>query len=141
MTAIPIRTEPDRYPAIGISQGFRVGDVVYISGQVGTDDAGAIVGGDVETQAHQVFRNLARALLAGGSDLAHVFKVTVYVTNAAESLETIVALRRRYFTEPYPADTFVEVSALARPGLLIEIEAIATVKSWTARTRTRGRRC
>jgi 2-iminobutanoate/2-iminopropanoate deaminase len=72
---------------------------------------------------------MARALAAGGSDLAHVFKVTVYVTSAADSLETVVALRRRYFTEPYPADTFVEVSALARPGLLIEIEAIATVTS------------
>ena len=127
MKAVPIRTDPDRYPAIGISQGFRVGDVVYISGQVGTDDAGAIVGPDFETQAHQVYRNLARALEAGGSDLAHVFKVTVYVTNVADTFDTIVALRRRYFTEPYPADTLVEVRALARPGLLVEIEAIATV--------------
>jgi len=133
MTAIPIRTEPDRYPAIGISQGFRVGDVVYISGQVGTDDAGAIVGQDFEAQAHQVFRNLARALEAGGSDLAHVFKVTVYVTNVADNFDTIVALRRRYFTEPFPADTLVEVRALARPGLLIEIEAMATLRPAPAR--------
>ena len=66
MTAVPIRTEPDRYPAIGISQGFRVGDVVYISGQVGTDDAGAIVGPDFTSQAHQVFRNLDRALRPAG---------------------------------------------------------------------------
>lgn len=127
--AIPIRTDPDRYPAIGISQGFRVGDLVFISGQVGTDDAGAIVSPDFEPQAHQVFRNLARALEAGGSDLAHVFKVTIYATDVADHFDTIVALRRRYFSEPYPADTLVEVRALARPGLQIEIEAIATVKS------------
>ena len=128
VTAVPIRTEPDRYPAIGISQGFRVGDVVYISGQVGTDDAGAIVGPDFTSQAHQVFRNLDRALRAGGSDLAHVFKVTVYVTNVADHFEQIVALRRQYFSEPYPADTLVEIRALARPGLEIEIEAMATVR-------------
>lgn len=126
MTAIPIRTEPDRYPAIGISQGFRVGDVLYISGQVGTDDTGTVVGPDFLSQAHQVFRNLARALEAGGSDLAHVFKVTVFVTDVANHFDTIVALRREYFTEPYPADTLVEVRALGRPGLLIEIEAMAT---------------
>ena len=74
-----------------------------------------------------MFRNLDRALRAGGSDLALVFKVTVYVTNVADHFETIVALRRHYFSEPYPADTLVEVRALARPGLLIEIEAMATV--------------
>ena len=129
MTAIPIHTDPDRYPAIGISQGFRVGELVFISGQVGTEDDGTIAGEDFGTQAHQVFRNLARALEAGGSDLAHVFKVTIYVTDVAATFDTIVALRRRYFTEPFPADTLVEVSALARPSLLIEIEAIATVRS------------
>ena len=128
MTAVPIRTDPDRYPAIGISQGFRVGDVVYISGQVGTDDAGAIVGPDFASQAHQVFRNLDRALRAGGSDLARVFKVTVYVTNVVDHFDEIVALRRHYFSAPYPADTLVEVRALARPGLQIEIEAMATVR-------------
>ena len=75
-----------------------------------------------------MFRNLDRALRAGGSDLAHVFKVTVYVTNIADHFEQIVALRRQYFSEPYPADTLVEIRALARPGLEIEIEAVATVR-------------
>ena len=49
------------------------------------------------------------------------------MTNIGDHFETIVALRRHYFSEPYPADTLVEVRALARPGLLIEIEAMATV--------------
>jgi enamine deaminase RidA (YjgF/YER057c/UK114 family) len=127
MRATPITTADDRHPAVAISMGFRVGDLLIISGQVATDAGGAIVGDDLETQAHQVFAKLSRALAAGGSDLAHVVKVTIFVTEMAGNFDTIVALRRRYFSEPYPADTLVEVSSLARPGLLIEIEAIATV--------------
>jgi 2-iminobutanoate/2-iminopropanoate deaminase len=128
MKATPITTEDDRHPAVAISMGFRVGDLLFISGQVATDTTGAIVGEDLETQAHKVFEKLARALAAGGSSLEDVIKVTIFVTELAGHFDTIVALRRRYFTEPYPADTLVEVSALARPGLLIEIEAIATVR-------------
>lgn len=123
--AVPVSTDPGRASAVAISQGIRVGDLLFVSGQVGTDDDGKVVGDDVETQAHQAFRKLAGVLEAGGSSLAHVVKVTIFVAEATP-LATIVALRRRYFSEPYPADTLVQVSALARPGLLFEIEAIAT---------------
>ncbi|MEL0307464.1 MAG: RidA family protein, partial [Halieaceae bacterium] len=71
--------------------------------------------------------SLQRTLKAGGSDLSKVIKVTIYLT-AMSHFEKIVALRGEWFSEPYPADTIVEVKALALPELMIEIEAIA-VKS------------
>ncbi len=63
-------------------------------------------------------------LEAGGSSLANVVKVTIFLRDMA-NFPRIVELRGAWFTPPYPADTIVEVSSLALPELLIEIEAIA----------------
>ncbi len=60
----------------------------------------------------------------GGSNLNDVVKVTIFVTDMG-NFEEVVAARRRYFSEPYPADTIVEVRALYTPEAMIEIEAIA----------------
>lgn len=123
-----VRTEPDRFEPFAISQAFRVGDLLFVSGQAASDDDGNVVGvGDFEAQGHQVFRNLQRALEAGGSSLADVVKVTIFVTEGFD-FDVIVALRKRYFSPPYPADSLVEVSALSRPELMIEIEAIAVCR-------------
>ena len=65
-----------------------------------------------------------RVLEAGGSSLANVVKVTIFLRDMT-SFPKVVELRGRWFTPPYPADTIVEVSSLALPELLIEIEAIA----------------
>lgn len=127
-----IRTEPDRFAPFAISQGFRVGDLLFISGQAASDDDGNVVGvGDFEAQGHQVFKNLSRALEAGGSSLADVVKVTIFVTDSSY-FDVIVALRKQYFTAPYPADSLVEVRALSRPELMIEIEAIAVCRDEAA---------
>ncbi len=75
-------------------------------------------------QAQQVFSNLDEVLRQAGSGLAKVIKVTIYLKDMA-NFPKIVALRERYFTAPYPADTIVEVTSLALPELEIEIEAIA----------------
>jgi len=108
-----------------LSQGFRVGDLVIVSGQAAIDEHGGLVGvGDFDAQADQVFRNLQRVLEAGGSSLDRIVKVTIFLTDMA-NFPKIVELRGRWFTEPYPADTIVEVSSLALPELEIEIEAIA----------------
>ena len=122
-----IRLDPDPLEPYLLSQGFRVGDLVIVSGQAALDEHGSIVGvGDFDAQAEQVFRNLSRVLEAGGSSLDRIVKVTIYLTDMA-NFGKIVELRRRWFTAPYPADTIVEVSALALPELEIEIEAIAVV--------------
>jgi 2-iminobutanoate/2-iminopropanoate deaminase len=103
-----------------------LGDVLYISGQAGYGDDGKIVEGGFRAQGEQAFSNLRRALEAGGSDLDHVAKVTIFLTSMAKFTE-VVELRRKYFSEPYPADTIVEIEALYTPEAMIEIEAIAAV--------------
>ena len=121
-----IRLDPDPYEPFRLSQGFRVGDLVFVSGQAALDEHGQLVGaGDFDAQAEQTFRNLSRVLEAGGSSLDRVFKVTIFLTDMS-NFPKIVELRGKWFTPPYPADTIVEVSSLALPELEIEIEAIAT---------------
>lgn len=123
-----IRVEPDPYEPYRLSQGFRVGDLLFVSGQAAISPEGRVVGaGDFDAQAEQVFRNLERVLEAGGSSLADVVKVTIFLTDM-RNFPKIVELRGRWFTEPYPADTIVEVRSLALPELEIEIEAIAVAR-------------
>lgn len=120
-----IVTRPDPYEAFRLAQGYRVGDLLFISGQAAIDDTGTIVGrGDFDGQAHQAFSNLERALRTGGSSLRNVVKVTIFLTDMAH-FEKIVELRGTYFAPPYPADTIVEVSSLYSKDAMIEIEAIA----------------
>jgi reactive intermediate/imine deaminase len=121
-----IATDPDPYAPYLLSQGIRVGDLLLVSGQVGIDDAGELVSlDDFETQADQAFRNLLRVLEAGGSSLDRVAKVTIFLTDMATNFPKVVELRRKWFSQPYPADTIVEVQSLYRPEVLLEIEAIA----------------
>jgi 2-iminobutanoate/2-iminopropanoate deaminase len=121
----PIELDPDPYEPFRLSQGFRVGDLLLISGQAAIDEHGQLVGvGDFDAQAEQTFRNLRRVLEAGGSSLDRVVKVTIFLTDMA-NFPKIVELRGTWFTPPYPADTIVQVVALALPELEIEIEAIA----------------
>ncbi len=121
----PIRLDPDPYEPFRLSQGFRVGDLLLISGQAAIDEHGVLVGvGDFDAQAEQVFLNLGRVLEAGGSSLERVVKVTIFLTDMA-NFPKIVELRGKWFTPPYPADTIVEVTSLALPELELEIEAIA----------------
>lgn len=128
-----ITADPDWYEPYKISLGIRVGDLLFISGQVSVTEEGELVGaGDFDAQAEQAFENLSKVLESGGSSLADVVKVTIFLTDMGNFGE-IVKLRERYFTFPYPADTLVEVSSLARPEwlsaeLLIEIEAIAVIR-------------
>jgi len=120
-----IRTESDPYEPYRISQAIRADDLIFVSGQAAIGEDGEVVGvGDFDAQAEQVFRNLQRVLEAGGSGLDRIVKVTIFLTDMA-NFPKIVALRGRWFSEPYPADTIVEVGSLALPELEIEIEAIA----------------
>ncbi|HYW03666.1 MAG TPA: RidA family protein [Gammaproteobacteria bacterium] len=120
-----IHLQPDPLEAFRIAQGYRVGGLVFTSGQAAIARDGSLVGvGDFDAQADQVFANLAAVLEAGGSSLERVIKVTIHLTDMA-NFPKIVELRGRYFSPPWPADTIVEVRALALPELMIEIEAVA----------------
>ncbi len=119
--------DPDPYKPFRLAQGYRVGDLLFISGQSAIDLQGQIVGvGDFEAQAQQVFENLERVLRAGGSSLKNVVKVTIFLTDM-RYFDRIVELRGRWFTPPYPADTIVEVRSLYSRDAMIEMEAVAVV--------------
>lgn len=120
-----ISTNPDPFEAFLISQAFRVGDLVITSGQAAISPAGELVGiGDFDRQVEQTMENLSAVLTAANSSLEQIVKVTIYLRDMA-NFGKVMALREKYFTAPYPADTIVEVTSLALPELEIEIEAIA----------------
>ncbi len=120
-----ITINPDPYEPFRLAQGYRVGELLFISGQTARDGSGQVVGvGDFDAQAEQVFANLERVLRAGGSSLTNVIKVTIFLRDMT-NFPKIVELRGRYFTPPYPADTIVEVTSLSSPEALLESEAIA----------------
>ncbi len=105
------------------------GRTLYVSGQVALDPTGAVVGkSDVKAQTRQVFENLKSALAASGATLDDVVKITVFMTDVSE-IQTFREIRNAYFTKELPASTLVQVVHLARPEFLIEIEAVAVVKS------------
>jgi enamine deaminase RidA (YjgF/YER057c/UK114 family) len=105
------------------------GRIIFISGQLGLDLDNKIVGapGDFRAQAEQTFVNLGNALAAVGAGFAHVVKLTNYFVDIAH-LGPFREVRDRFVdTAAPPASTAVAISALARPGALIEVEAIAVV--------------
>jgi reactive intermediate/imine deaminase len=119
--------EPDHYDQFNIALGYRIGDLVVISGQAAIDENGEVVGvGDFDAQAEQAFRNVDRVLRAAGSGMDKIVKVNIYLTDMS-NFPKIVELRARHFRQPWPADTIVGVTALALPELMIEIEATALV--------------
>ena len=109
------------------SQGVKMENMVFVSGQVSKNSKGEVVGkGDIRAQTKQCLENLKHVLEAGGATLDNVVKVTVYVTDM-EDLRAIHEVRAEYFKEKYPASTLVEVNGLATQGCMIEIEAIAII--------------
>jgi enamine deaminase RidA (YjgF/YER057c/UK114 family) len=86
-----ITTDPDPYEPFRLALGYRVGDLLFVSGQAAISPEGEIVGiGDFDAQAEQVFRNLERVLGAGGSSLANVVKVTIFLTDMANFPREVV---------------------------------------------------
>jgi 2-iminobutanoate/2-iminopropanoate deaminase len=105
------------------------GDTLYVSGIVPVDGDGRIVGGDdVAAQARQVFAIMERVLRAAGASAADVVKVTVYLLDI-DDRPKINPVRQEFFGSTRPASTLVEVSRLAVPGALLEIEAVAHLGS------------
>jgi enamine deaminase RidA (YjgF/YER057c/UK114 family) len=102
--------------------------LIFISGQIACDADGKVVGaGDIAAQARQVFGNLGKALEAAGSGFDRVLKLTTFVCNISpEATAAIRAVRKDFLDEEaLPASTLIGVAGLARPELLLEIEAIA----------------
>ncbi len=103
------------------------GRLVFVSGMTARRPDGSIAGvGDVSEQTRQVCENVQTAVREAGGSLADVCRVDVYVRNM-EDFAKIHEVRAQYFSEPLPASTMVEVSKLAHPDYLIEINAIAVI--------------
>ena len=123
-----IRVESLAEPISHYTDAVRVGELLFVSGVVPVDGAGKLVGeNDVVEQARQVFRNLGEVLAAAGATLADVAKVTVFLTDVDDRAR-INPVRQEVFGESRPASTLVEISRLAVPGALIEIECVAAVR-------------
>ncbi|MFI5734646.1 RidA family protein [Kribbella sp. NPDC051587] len=103
------------------------GRLVFVSGMTARRPDGSIAGvGDIREQTRQVCENVATAVRAAGGILADVCRVDVFVRNM-EDFAKIHEVRAEFFSEPLPASTMVEVSKLAHPDYLIEINAIAVI--------------
>lgn len=111
--------------AIGpYSQGIRVGDFVYVSGQIPINPAsGEIEGTDIAAQTHQVFKNIAAILETEGLGLKDVVKTTVLL-DSIEDFNAMNQVYATYFTSDYPARAAFEVAKLPK-NALVEIEAVA----------------
>lgn len=111
--------------AIGpYSQAIIAGSFIYTSGQIPIDpETGKGVGDDIEMQTEQVLKNLKNVLEAAGSSMDKVIKTTVYIKDM-NNFSKINAVYAKYFLEPYPARSCVEVSRLPK-DVLVEIEAVA----------------
>lgn len=109
------------------TDAVRWGDLLFVSGcaAIGTDGQ-VVAPGDVVAQARVVHDYLAAALRAGGTDFAHVLKVTVYLTDVTDRA-AVNEVRKEYFGDARPASTLVEVSGLVLDGLLVEVEAVAGI--------------
>jgi enamine deaminase RidA (YjgF/YER057c/UK114 family) len=121
----PTLVKPNGYTHVVVAPDART---VYVAGQVAFDSTGQLVGGsDFQAQADRVFQNLRRALASVGGSLDDVVKTTTFVTDQ-KNVEKLREIRLKYLDKAHPpANTLVVVSSLARPNLLIEIEAVAVL--------------
>ena len=120
--AIRTREAPE---AIGTySQAIKVGETVFISGQIPLEPSSMnIVDEDIRAQTHRVFNNLAAVVREGGGNLDDVVKLTVFLTDLSH-FAVVNEVMAEHFNPPYPARAAVGVAALPK-GVPIEIDAIA----------------
>jgi len=112
------------------SQGIKVSDahtVLFLAGQVSYDKDGAVAHrGDFKAQAREAFRCLKSLVESGGGRMENIVKINTYLTDIRYRAD-LVPVREEFFGKKGPASTLVQVSALAHPDWLIEVEAIAVV--------------
>jgi 2-iminobutanoate/2-iminopropanoate deaminase len=108
-------------------EASQVKRMIWVSGQLSFDEREQFVGkGDMGAQTEQCLKNIESALKKLGGSLDDVVQVTVFVKDMKD-LRTIHEVRLRYFKEPYPTSTLVEVTGFVHPDALIEINAVAVL--------------
>jgi len=122
MTREIIRTEQAPAPIGAYSQAVKVGDTVYLSGQIPLDPATMELAAGIEAQIRRVFGNLGAVAEAAGGDLAKVVKLTVFLTDLSH-FPLVNQIMAEYFQEPYPARAAIGVATLPR-GAAVEMDAV-----------------
>ncbi len=109
------------------SQAVKVGDIVYLSGQLSHDEEGNLIGaGDYEAQTRQTYQNIQTLLERYGLDLSNIVDETIYVLGLPDAFRGIIRVRREIYRDIVPpASTIVAVTALGLPDQLVEIKAVA----------------
>ena len=116
------------------SQGWRVGDLIFVGGQISGDRRGRAIGpGDIAAQTRNTFENIRRVLKEAGADMSDIVRLNTYYQQDGEGLEItefweqMTKVRLEYLANPGPSGTAVQVSGFGYEDLLIEVEAIASV--------------
>ena len=112
-------------PASPYSPGIRFGNLIFTSGQVGTDPSGQVPP-DIREQTRNCLDNIQAVLEAAGTNMAHALKATVFLTDMKD-FGAMNEIYRAAFPGDLPARSTVGVSALARPELKVEIEVVAAI--------------
>ena len=118
------RPQNDKFP-----NAVRKGDLIFTSGIVAIDDDFSVIApGDVVAQADRVFGRLGDLLDHAGSSMNDVLKISAYLISDADYARYNEA-RHRWFSDNLPASSTVVVASLVKTGLVVEVEAIASVQS------------
>lgn len=115
---------PNAPQAIGTySQAVKVGDTVYLSGQIALDPATMqVVEGDISVQIRRVFDNLQAVAQAAGGDFSDIVKLNIFLTDLG-NFATVNEIMAEYFSQPYPARAAVGVASLPR-GVGVEMDGV-----------------
>ncbi len=113
----------------GYSQAVKVGDTIYISGQVSHDDEGNVLGdGDMEVQMRAAYANVGKVLAQYGASMENVVDEILFVTEMDSAFDARVKMKDEVFDGvPVVASTIMQIQSLAFPLLMIEIRCIARV--------------
>lgn len=112
------------FEKFGYSAAVRAGDFVYVAGQIGLNPDGSMPQDD-ETQIVNAFDRLKIVLDAAGCSLNDIVELVSYHVGLQKHLARFVEIKSRYIHAPCPTWTIIEIAGLARPGLVIEIKAVA----------------
>jgi enamine deaminase RidA (YjgF/YER057c/UK114 family) len=119
-----------------IAQGWRVGNLVFVGGQVAVDERGQVIApGDIEVQTRECYRNIEKVLQRAGAGLRDVVKITSFLVYDGEPdgpafddfWVRMATVRASFFPGDGPCGTGVIVKSLVYPGLVVEVEAIAVI--------------
>jgi 2-iminobutanoate/2-iminopropanoate deaminase len=125
---IELSSPPDMFRGPTYEHAARVGDFIFVAGQVAKDIEGKVIGpNDAQAQARAVFESLGKVLAHAGATPRDVVKVTTYLVDGADS-QKVTPIRLAFFGDHRPPHTGVVIKALGSPEVRLEVEVIAVAR-------------